>query len=96
MQHKPLPELYAYIFRHIASTVNGSNVVTEAVLLQSIRKVVYKAPAPVYRYIITEYEQEYGVIKCISNNPERYVVILNEETRRRLNKLKEHVFPINV
>lgn len=96
MTHKPLPELYAYIFRHIASATNGTNVVTDEVIFQAMRKVIYKAPKPIFRYMIKEYEHEYGVLKCLSEKNDRYLVVLNPDTRRRLNKLKEHVFPVDI
>lgn len=91
---KPLPELYAYILRNILRCAGERQVITAYGLFKSMRKVVYKAPMPVFREIIKEFLEDYNVLREL--NKTNFQIHLNKQVRQQLRRLNESTFPINV
>lgn len=98
MAQKKLPEIYAYILRNIVSSSNGTNgtnvtnVTTEHQVFISINRTIYRAPKYLLRQILCEFVYEYKVLRKLEEG--RLLIIINKDTEKQLERLKEYIFPM--
>jgi hypothetical protein len=88
-----IPELYIYIYRILLNVANHRRVVDSKTLFTAMRRVIRQAPAITLRKIISEMES-YNMIKKLPKM--NYLIIKNKTLNKKVNKLKPHVFPIDI
>lgn len=94
---RELPELYAYILRNVLLMSKGYKVVTSKVFFIGLRKVVYKAPKPVLRYVLYEFIHKYNILRPAGKGKKKkYFIVIPEDVEKQLERLKDYVFPLKI
>lgn len=86
-----IPIIYAYIYRNIKNISYRCRIIDSEVVIKSLRKIIYKAPATVYRDIFTDMEKM-GLLKRLDRR--KYLLLSNQACDKKIKRLKEYVFPI--
>ncbi len=85
-----IPILYLYMFRNI-KRISSNEVIEYCKFVEALRKVIHKAPFPVYTKIAQEM-LNYGLFEYVNKHFIR--VKTNKDIDKKLRELKEFCFPL--